>query len=90
MRRRATFLAAAVLACSSGPEAEDPRIGAGSPDAAAYGDEVVRGYEIARAATEPFHTLDSAVAAGYSAEVVHCFTDSLHAPSHGGMGYQAT
>lgn len=61
--------------------------GAGPADAAAYGVEVEQAYATVRAATDAFHVLDSAVAAGYAADVPKCFTDSLHTPTLGGMGF---
>lgn len=45
--------------------------------------EVRDGYNRVRAATERFHTLDSAVAAGYAREVPRCFADA----HHGAMGF---
>ncbi|HYV96742.1 MAG TPA: hypothetical protein VE967_04715 [Gemmatimonadaceae bacterium] len=54
-----------------------------SPNPAAYGAAVENGYKRARAATNAFHALDSAVAAGYVAAVQNCVADSVH----GAMGY---
>jgi hypothetical protein len=87
MRSAAILAIVSVLSCTATPEDHEVRAGAGPPDAASYGEEVERAYEVVRAATAAFHNLDSAVAAGYAGEVAQCFTDSLHTPSHGGMGY---
>lgn len=62
-------------------------VGAGSPDVKDYPREVQEGYNRVRAATQAFRTIDAAVAAGYPDRVPMCFTDSLHTPSHGAMGY---
>lgn len=48
-----------------------------------FGPEVVNGFAMARAATAPFVSLDSAVSAGYAREVQQCFADS----HHGAMGF---
>jgi hypothetical protein len=52
-------------------------------DAAGFGPEVQQAWRHVRAATRPYHTLDSAVAAGYAANVTLCYADSMH----GAMGY---
>lgn len=62
-------------------------VGAGSPDVKDYPPEVKEGYDRVRAATAPYRTIDGAVAAGYPRSVPQCFTDSLHLPAHGAMGY---
>ena len=49
----------------------------------AYSGEVQAGYARVRTATNSFHTLDSAVARGYAANVANCIADS----THGAMGY---
>lgn len=48
-----------------------------------YSAEVQAAYARVRAATSSFRTLDSAVAAGYVANVPACISD----PTHGAMGY---
>ena len=45
--------------------------------------EVREGYARVRAATDRFHSLDSAVAAGYARDVPRCFADE----HHGAMGF---
>ena len=71
------------LACSgSQPAATSP-----APDAArlarGQSEAVRRGFAEVRAATAPFTTLDSAVAAGYARDVPRCYVDA----HHGAMGY---
>lgn len=56
---------------------------ANSPNAEAYGPEVRQAYQKVRAATAPFHNIDSAVAQGYPATVAQCLSDQ----THGGMGF---
>jgi len=85
MRLSILLLAVGMAACAAEHDAVPLMNGSGPPDAAAYGDEVVRGFAQARLATERFHTIDSAVAVGYPAVVAQCFTDTVHA--HGAMGY---
>lgn len=48
-----------------------------------FGAEVQEGFRRVRAATAPFVTLDSAVAAGYVRDVPRCFADD----HHGAMGF---
>ena len=48
-----------------------------------YDAQAVDGIRRLRAATQPFHTLDSAVAAGYAREVPDCIVHE----HHGAMGY---
>ena len=52
-------------------------------DPASYGAAVKDGYDRVRKATDSFHKLDAAIAAGYAATVPSCLADS----THGGMGY---
>jgi hypothetical protein len=85
MRPFIPFVAVTLTACTANHAAIPAMNGSGPPDAAAYGAAVVQGYAQARVATQPFHDLDAAVAAGYAAQVAQCFTDSVHA--HGAMGY---
>lgn len=54
-----------------------------SPSPSAYGKEVEAGYATVRTATARFRALDTAVAAGYVANVAQCVSDSMH----GAMGY---
>jgi hypothetical protein len=85
-----TIVAATVLgACGRTPSP------APSPDSAAdpasallahgFDGEVRAGVARLRAVTAPYHTLDSAVAAGYAAQVAKCYTDTNN--HHGAMGY---
>src|SRR5262245_40463058 len=52
-------------------------------DPESYGAAVKDGYDRVRKATDAFHKLDAAIAAGYAATVPSCLAD----PTHGGMGY---
>ncbi len=92
--RDARYLAliATVCACANGQQtaattsmAEPAVVSSMAPAAAitAYGPDVEDAYPRVRAATARFHTLDSAVAAGYPATVAECID---HA-DHGAMGY---
>lgn len=48
-----------------------------------FGPQVTDGFALARSATAPFISLDSAVAAGYARDVRQCFADT----HHGAMGF---
>jgi hypothetical protein len=70
-----------LFACS--PSHKEMSMSATGADPAAYSAEVQAAYGRVRAATSAYHTLDSAVAAGYAAVVPACISDS----THGAMGY---
>jgi hypothetical protein len=55
----------------------------GSPEPAAYGHLVLRGYERVREATKDFHDTAAAASAGYPTVVAQCIASS----GHGGMGF---
>lgn len=55
----------------------------GSPNPAAYGSTVEKAYQRVRAATEPFHNLEAAVAQGYPTTVSRCIGHQ----THGAMGF---
>ena len=76
-------LAIAMLAtaCSSGHTGMS--MSASPAEPSAYGADVQAAYAQVRAATASFHTLDSAVARGYAANVPTCIADS----THGAMGH---
>jgi len=81
---RFAIMSAAVLAsaCVPAPGAATPQHPASS-STSRYGAEVQRGLTRLRAATAPFSSLDSAVAAGYARDVARCVAD----PDQGGMGF---
>ncbi|HKS06790.1 MAG TPA: cytochrome P460 family protein [Gemmatimonadaceae bacterium] len=81
MRSVLVVIAACVAATAA--HAQHTVLGGGPPDAAAYGKQVEDAYARVRAATTKFKLLDSAVAAGYVANVAQCVVDSVH----GAMGY---
>src|SRR5262249_18690435 len=54
-----------------------------SPSTRGFSPEVQAGLRRVREVTQPFFSLDSAVAAGYAREVTQCYVD----PHHGAMGY---
>ncbi len=77
-----------LAACSGADEHVHSLInGSGPAEASAYGPEVERAFATIRVATDAYHVLDSAVAAGYSGDIPKCYTDSLHTPTLGGMGF---
>jgi hypothetical protein len=82
--RRALLIATFTLALSL---VLDARLAATSGPAAApvsgLGEEIDRDVERIRAATEPFHSLEEAVAAGYAGDVAECVQN----PPRGAMGY---
>jgi hypothetical protein len=74
---------AAVVAAVAPARAQHTVLGGGPPDANAYGKQVEDAYARVRSLTARFKMLDSAVAAGYAANVAQCVVDS----AHGAMGY---
>jgi len=80
---RATLLLVAVLTACTSTHNGMSMASSSAAEPSAYSGEVQAGYVKARAATETFKVLDSAVARGYAANVPNCISDS----THGAMGY---
>ena len=80
---RVTLLFVAIVTACSSTHNSALHMASSPAEPSAYNTEVQAGYARARAATESFKILDSAVTRGYAATVQACISDS----THGAMGF---